>query len=258
MSRSMVVVTWQPWWFRWMPSWQRWHLCRWRGMRCFDLILSRRWLLMMLMGWSKLMLMLRGMRVHVKTRGTYWSNRPRRDKMRQAMMRACSRRMLGLMMRVWQCLLGVFGLVSLSWVRFTRSSPPPQEDDGTMNRIRIVRLPGGAISGPLMVAGNCLSDGSSPTHIHQSRRQLTLVDTATAPGLPRWPIPGRVVDHLQRYQVGAANIQSPSLWHDDNRMTLSVMNFFIYLAIVASVSKNKRHLVANFQPYIFVSYEILV
>ena len=57
---------------------------------------------------------------HVARNG---SSRTRRDKMRRAMMMACSRRMLGLMMRVWQCLLGVLGLMSLSWVRFTRSFP---------------------------------------------------------------------------------------------------------------------------------------
>ena len=97
----------------------------------------------------------------------------------------------------------------LGWRAFLRSGSPghsPQEDDGTMNWIRIVRFPGGAVSGPLTVHGDWLSDGSSPKHIHRPRWQLTLADTATAPGLPRWPVPGRVVDHLQRYQVGAANV----------------------------------------------------
>ena len=129
--------------------------------------------------------------------------------------------------------------------------PPPPEDDGTMNGVRIVRFPGGAVLGPFTVTGDFLSDGPSPIHIHWSKWLLALTDTAMAPGLPRWPIPEGVVDHLQRYQVGAANIQSPSLRHDGDRM-ISASNFrFIYLAIVASVSKNKWHLVANFQPYIF-------
>ena len=170
------------------------------------------------------MLKLQGMSVQVKTRCTYWRSRPRSFKMRRAMLMACSWRMSGMMMRIWQCLLGVFG-----WLAVLGSGPPG---------------PVPPLLGPFTVTGDCLSEGPSPIHIHWSRWLLALTDTATAPGLPRWP-------HLKRYQVGAANIQSPSLRHDGDRM-ISASNFsLIYLAIVASVSKNKWHLVANFQPYIF-------
>ena len=147
--------------------------------------------------------------------------------------------MSGMMMRIW---MGQVHQVH---------PPHPPKDDGTMNGVRIVRFPGGAVLGPFTVTGDCLSEGPSPIHIHWSRWLLALTDTATAQGLPRWPIPEGVVYHIQRYQVGAANIQIPSLWHDGDRM-IPASNFsLIYLAIVASVSKNKWHLVANFQPYIF-------
>ena len=156
------------------------------------------------------------MRVQMKTRGTYCSNRPRNDRMRRAMMTACWRKMMGLVMSVWQCLLGVFGLASLSSVRFTRSFPPSRI---TARWIR----PGWCFFHVVWsrvfsrYTGDCLTDGPSSKHVHRSRRQITLADTATAPGLPRWPIPGRVIDHLQRYQVGAANIERSSPWHDEKQ-----------------------------------------
>ena len=152
------------------------------------------------------------MRVQMKTRGTYCSNRPRNDRMRRAMMTACWRKMMGLVMSVWQCLLGVFGLASLSSVRFTRSFPP--------SRI-IARWIRSGWCFFHVVWSRVFSRYTGTVSLMaqlQTRPSVQAADhTATAPGLPRWPIPGRVIDHLERYQVGAANIERSSLWHDEKQ-----------------------------------------
>ena len=140
-------------------------------------------------------------------------------------------------MRAWQFLLGVFVLVSLSCQLHEVIS------SRRMNGFGILWFPSSMILNPFTMTGDRLRDCSSSIDIHWSRWQLVLADTAPAPGLPCWPILEGIVDHLQWYQVGAANIESPTLRHGGLIKTISIRNSLIYLAIVASVSKNKWHLV---------------